>query len=509
MKQHRNDDGYVAAMTSLLMVPLMVFAAFAVDIGAWYVRGQQAQVAADAASLAGVALLPDFNEAKQVALDTAARNGYLDQPGCDGTAAACTPTSFPQVVVEQLASTVLEVTIFTEAEVYLGQVVLDDEIDVTRFAVAESLPPVPMGNPSSTLGGGSDEVADIVSNFWLRAMPECEPRSTGDLIGSGGNCSGNANPNHRPEGHTFVVDVPVAGSYDIQARITCAEFGGDQANAPMTFTLYDTDSTPFDDNDNVTGSPLAVNTIDRPDTAICPDDGSGWSRTLDPAPWVNIHTVGDAGRYVLQAKNPAFAAANRSLYSLRVVPSGLDLACSRVGPSGTAGCPTILAKDYLTTYTNAELFPGGTIGQAQLYLAEIDDRHAGNIMEVELFDPADGVDEVRIVAPDGSYADVPWYSIDCLQFGYDCGRGDLGSPAVPISQTCGGDPCIRQDTGISFQDRTIRIEIPLPTTYQCVYPAAEPRDCWWRVEYRDLDLDTNETMTWSVQVLGDPIRLVE
>ena len=53
------EGGYVAVMTGLLLMVLMGLAAFAVDVGQWYVVGQQEQRAADAAALAGVTKLPD------------------------------------------------------------------------------------------------------------------------------------------------------------------------------------------------------------------------------------------------------------------------------------------------------------------------------------------------------------------------------------------------------------------------------------------------------------------
>ena len=497
-------------MTALLLIPLMIFAALAVDVGAWYVEADQAQRAADAGALAGVVWMPDLTRATQAAKDTTARNGFVDQPGCDATAEACSPTAYPQVVVTRAGSQQLRVDVLTAGDVYFGSVVRQQPLKLWRNAVAEYVLPVPLGNPTSTLGMGTDTAAGgYVSNFWLRAMTECEARSTGDFIGAGGACPTNTNPNHRDEGHTFVVDVPLDASYDIQARTTCAEFGGDQANASMRFRLFDTDDTPLDDNDNVLVPPLTEVTVTRPSTAVCPVNGSGWSRTGDPAPWVTVGTVSTAGRYVLQAKNPMYNANIRSLYSLRVVPHGQSVTCTRVGPTGTSGCPNIFAKDYLTAYTHGQMFPNGSIGTAQLYLAEIAAEHAGKIMQVELFDPADGIDNVKIVDPKGAYVDFSWHTIDCLTYGYLCARGDLGTPAALIHQTCSGVPCLKQDTGISFQDRTIRFNIPLAADYACQTTAGEPENCWWKVEYEDTDANANETTTWGVTLVGDPVHLIE
>jgi hypothetical protein len=225
---------------------------------------------------------------------------------------------------------------------------------------------------------------------------------------------------------------------------------------------------------------------------------------------VSLGNISTAGRYVLQAKNPGYNANVRSLYSLRIVPSGFvgSWSCSRIGASGTSGCPNIFAKDYLTAYTHAQMFPGGTIGLAQLYLAEIAAVHAGKTMQVELFDPADGIDSVRILDPHGQYVDFSWYTVDCRLYSYDCVRGDLGSSSSPLHQTCSGVPCLEQASGISFQDRTIKISIPLDAGYTCNHPAGQPEDCWWKVEYADTDANANETTTWGVTLSGDPVHLI-
>ncbi|MEM7273308.1 MAG: pilus assembly protein TadG-related protein [Actinomycetota bacterium] len=503
--------GYILPTTALLMLPLMIFAALAVDVGSWYAEAAQAQKAADAAALAGVPLLATEAEAIAVAKDVAARNGYVDQPGCD--VLPCTPTAFPQVVVTRLALNQLRVDIFTTADMMFGRVVSDEPVEIERSGTAEHAPQVPLGNPTSTLGSATDVASGgYVPNYWLRASSDCEGRATGDFIGAGGGCP-NTNPNHRDEGHTFIVDVPVAGSYVLQARTSCFERGGAQANASMRFRVFPADTTPLDDDDNTTLPPMADVTVDRPGTDICPADGSGWSRNYDPAPWVTITNLSNAGRYVMQAKNPAPTANVRSLYSLRVVPASqagaYNYSCSRVGAAGSSGCPNILAKDYLTTLTAAEMFPSGSVGKTEVFLAEIAEFYAGETMRIELFDPADGIDVVRIVDPNGNYVDFSWYSVDCSLYNYRCGRGDYGTKASPITQTCSGTPCISQKDGYSFQDRTAMLEIPLPSDYSCAAPSGQPPDCWWRVEYEDNNSSVIDTTTWGVTILGDPVHLID
>src|SRR5690349_4242481 len=76
----RDDRGYALIMTALLLVPLMVMTAFAVDVGAWYAQSTRIQRAADAASLAGVPYVAtNLNLARELAYDAAAANGFTDR----------------------------------------------------------------------------------------------------------------------------------------------------------------------------------------------------------------------------------------------------------------------------------------------------------------------------------------------------------------------------------------------------------------------------------------------
>ena len=59
----RDERGYVLILTALILIPLLLISAMAVDYGAWYTSGSRMQRAADAAALAGVVWLPDLTTA--------------------------------------------------------------------------------------------------------------------------------------------------------------------------------------------------------------------------------------------------------------------------------------------------------------------------------------------------------------------------------------------------------------------------------------------------------------
>lgn len=532
-ENEQRQAGYVMAMTALLLIPLLIFAAFATDVGAWYVRGQQNQRAADAAALAGVVWMPNAPAAAVAALDTIHLNGYptaivVDQATFDNTADDPDPT--PQVLLTAIGQQQLRVDLKSQGEVYFGQIVMDS-ITLSRYGVAEYVLPVPMGSPENALGTGRDTQYGVIDNFWLRSNSRCTNRVSGDFIESiqtGQDCDGNGpvNPLFQPEGHTFIVEVPSAGSWDLQIRMTCWVLNGREveSNGPMRFTVYPPDNTPLDDYDNSTNNPPIVGTpvdFQRPDAAECDTDGDGandWDQAGgDPGLWHTIANVDSQGRYLLEAQNiwnelHGNNSIGLALYSMRVQQRGFpgDFSCSRVGAGAWPDCPSIFGRDFLTVYSHATMFPTGT-NEALLSLAEIGEEHRGKQLEIIMFDAADGIDAVQIIKPDGTPADVPWSSIDNSIYGYNSPSHTPSGDVGPFSQTCGANgPCIHETRPtLRFQDRTVRILVDIPQSYSCEHPVAQPVDCWWQVKYLDHNNQINETTTWGVQVIGDPVRLVD
>ncbi len=91
-RRRRRDGGYVLIITALMLLPLLAFTGFAVDLGVWAGTASQVQAAADASALAGVVYLPDLSaKAISVAKDTARKNGYQD--GVNGVTVTVTPNS--------------------------------------------------------------------------------------------------------------------------------------------------------------------------------------------------------------------------------------------------------------------------------------------------------------------------------------------------------------------------------------------------------------------------------
>ncbi len=499
------DGGYVMAATALLLIPLMIFAAFATDVGAWYVEGQRVQRAVDAGALAGVVWLPDEAKAAQIALETIRLNGYptavLVASQADLDAAAIGGN--PAVMVDSIRPQELRVSMKSSGDIFLAGLAGVGGVGIPGQGTAEYVKPLSMSNPTSALGNGVD--APNPDNFWLNILPESNNRNAGDLISSINGRTG-SNPNYDSRGYLYVIDVPAGASganWFLQIRSSC--FTQNQGRAD--YTLYAPDLTPFNDYDNVAAAnQVETDTFGREiNTGPC-----NWSAAGDDATWTDFHDVGTAaGRWVFQAKHAG--GSGRVLYSIRVVDGSGNTCVSTTNPN----CPVISALNWMGAFTQAAMFGAGSpssFTDSELYLAEVDDEYAGNTLEILLFDPADGIDAVKVKDPFGNFANFTWDTIDVDEFGYD-GGNYYTTDAGPFNQLCGGDSAVTSPAGGNcnpsqsqrnwFQDRTVRLRVPISTT------PCNGTDCWWKLVYVNNSNDSNETTTWRASVIGDPVRLTE
>ena len=230
----QGDDGYVLAMAGLLIVPLVVMTALAVDVGAWYAQATRMQRTADAAALAGVPMMPNFAAARVAALSVTQRNGYAD--------------SSVTVANDPLYPNRLRVSIDGEGDRYFSGAGGVKKQMLSRFAVAEFNRNLQMGSPINFLGKDPDVDPDNLAArsgaqqpMWLNTSGYMSPKSSGDQFTSS-NCSGStssiiapcngsgpgSNPEFSPDGYYYLVDVTAPhGPLDIQVYDPSAVHMGD------------------------------------------------------------------------------------------------------------------------------------------------------------------------------------------------------------------------------------------------------------------------------------------
>ena len=515
------EDGYVAPMAALLLIPLMIFAALAVDVGSWYIRADQAQKAADAAALAGTVWLPDQAKATEVAIDTAARNGFRDPTWTavhGGTANAT--VNVPGLTADES----LIVSISVDSPSYFGSVVLDS-ITIRREAAAKVINPIRMGNPSNGLGTGNLDPSELgvpPDGIWLGLNGWCSDHQNGDPISvehygayvAGGSrfyCGSSyvgLNPTYDPNGYDFVVDVP-PGAGPVALEIfepgLCTDADatdllysaseGSNGGPPIRARVYANDDTARYHEDNLTGTPVADITYT---TSDCTGGSGAGGR------WYTIHTVpsGSAaeGRWYIRINAiPGTSYTNMNMFSLRARPTADTLLCSSMTD---ATCPELYAKDWLPLWRPN--FGGAAAGQvAEFFLASVSDEYAGKTIEISLFDAGEGMDNIQFLSPDGVEQPFEQRLANC-SVGLICGDTvNWPETSATGNDTCSGVPCL-DVTGSVFQDMWTVLTVDLPADYTC------SPNCWWKVRYTPVSGGiVSDRTTWAVRVIGDPVRLTE
>jgi hypothetical protein len=198
----KRDKGYVLAFVGVMLIPLLAFTSFSVDLGAWYAKAAEIQQAADAASLGGAAFLPDVNRATVEAKNLAKRNGF-DDADQNTTVTVSVPPEDPKrisVTIRLSGSSVPN---------YFSGVFGNSEQYLQRMSTAEYLPAPRMGSPRNYLGTGycplgnsntattpalnvtngpfsfADNEAncahpELAENWWLSHSYACNERTSGD-----------------------------------------------------------------------------------------------------------------------------------------------------------------------------------------------------------------------------------------------------------------------------------------------------------------------------------------
>lgn len=57
-----------------------------------------------------------------------------------------------------------------------------------------------------------------------------------------------------------------------------------------------------------------------------------------------------------------------------------------------------------------------------------------------------------------------------------------------------------------YNGKWVNLDIPIPNNYTCTLGALP--GCWWKIRYV-INGQANDTTTWSAEVIGDPVHLVE
>ncbi len=582
------EAGYAVVLTALMLVPLMGFAGFAVDVGSWYAQASSLQRAADAAALAGVVWQPDFAAAETAALAAAERNGYVD--GVDGVTVAINDTGLNQ----------LEVVITdTSVDMYFAGLFIDN-VTIARSATSEYVKSVPMGSPENFLG--NDPILGESPNLWLATFGPQTSKRSGDryhteVCGGAIFCTGSNNDEHDGDGYFFTVavdsvqaanlnfeifdavhhnygdrctetsssngnggnwlfndgDVPSEswystnqkglGTYDEEryekggsgnpggAAWCPGDNGLNGTNYEMTIIVREPDNTPFDNTDNPVicwtrwGADQPSNqsdfVSDLLDDAgrqpVASGSGSGGSVPSSSSlafretfrEWANFcaDTSPQTGDYVVQIRTNA-DSANPTVWDTSVNTQGRNRYSLRVGfgTAGTASYGTgvsLSADGRLPMYVNVPPGAPSTCASSPtcFYIARILPEYAGQQLQLDVFDLTDGSSiNVSFVPPTDSGLTV-FSSCDFIFFNENGSTADLAETNCTATYSANN----QLKSGGSNGDSIAAI-IDVPVSYTCNDSSAF--GCWVTAEMT-FNGTPSDTTTWSAELTGDPIRLVE
>jgi hypothetical protein len=493
MRRRRREDGLALVWLGLTLVLLIGMAGFGTDLGWLYLNTSRAQKAADSAALAGVVNLPGFPIlAESDAKDAARANGY-DPDGAD------------TLVVTPLSEDRLHVELHTRIDTFFLKVLGFDHFDITREATSEYLKPIPLGSPNPCFGqDGNGAICDPnPTDFWAAVSAPFTRKEDGDPFST--QCNPNAsasscavaNPDFNRgvggyNGYYYGVEVP-EGSENLTVSIFDARFderpnypdvetadarlswpGGPNPGVTTHFQLHEVDTSPSDPTNN---PPIGGCAMD-----LDPDIDPGVA-SPETNQWTTLCSVG---------------SPTPGIYMLHVWSSGEGSGTNQfaVGAQSTSGGPLrVYGINDMSIFSN-RLVPGSP---SQLYLAEIEEAHAGKMLELEFFDAGDaqGHSEMHVRDPFGQLPPNCTYEIwnhdqsSLIDTGNGCSWVTSDPPNIQI-----------------FNNQWIKALIDLPDDPEdmCNEALGELLACFWHME---LALsDPNERTTWRARVIGNPVRLI-
>ncbi|MCB0994423.1 MAG: hypothetical protein KDB21_04990 [Acidimicrobiales bacterium] len=220
-RRFRSDRGFVAVWIAITFSVMVGFAAFAVDLGNWYLGRSRAQNAADAAALGGVVFLPDDPDtAEDTVLAIASQHGFAATDvditiGEDGDLKVC--------VEETVDNVFLPVIGFPASKTVDG---------CAKAAFERALE---MGSPSNILGNDPEDSGSQPGFVLGLAGPEWskvngDRHQTRDCGGNYvANCGGSPvdNTEYSEDGYIFAIDVTGTNGNDLRVQIFDPAWVGD------------------------------------------------------------------------------------------------------------------------------------------------------------------------------------------------------------------------------------------------------------------------------------------
>ena len=546
------EGGYVAVMTALLLTVFIGLSAFAVDVGNWYLVGQQEQRAADAAAMAGVTSLPsNADVAFATARNYSKINGF--EHNVNSTTVINTLDGRP---------TRLKTTVNRTVKNFFGSLLGVPTTTISRSAVADYAGPVPMGSPCNRFGNNPDAGATdapacsgVLGGFWASVNAPAALKANGDpyqgnVCGSSSPAPGNVdgctttsgpNIDYATSGYYYTVSVKAPPPTTLKIELfdpvfvnqglQCDESSMSRAHEATNPIVTDAATRYNFGSDNPPGSPRPYCTGDatlggiamKTQFTVRSPGTSSW----DPSTFLPV--TGCQKIYPgFSGDNREMLDSNRSLYDVNLVTpfrrwvtlctinnpvagdyliqvntNGLGTETSTAtnhfsmratgSVAGDLAKLSIAGREKMGIYANK---PGVT---TEFHLARVPSSAAGQTLKVRLFDVGDSAaggasGTINIVKPPDA--------VNSSDF-TNCTAVRSTNPAVTLP-TCS----LTNVTSSTHNGKWQSISVPIPANYSCT--DTNDANCWVRLRYvYGSSTNPNDVTAWTANIEGDPVRLVE
>jgi Flp pilus assembly protein TadG len=544
----------VAVMAALLLMVFMGLAAFAVDVGQWYLVGQQEQRAADAAAMAGVTSLPgNLAGANALASTYSKANGFEHLP-----AAPKNPTTVTSVLDGK--NTRLRVTVSRTVSNIFGPLLGVPNTTISRTAVADYTGPVPLASPCNEFGNDPDPGSPTnkstncanVGSFWANVGSPKATKVSGDAHQSNvcttaqDGCAGSVNSDYDANGYIYVVTVtaPVTGltiqAFDPSQIIvgdTCSGGGTSQleeaagigSGAPLgsadASVRYRTGAGAWCSGDTIING---TSGLIKTQFTVRATGGNAW----DPTSWpvqTGCNTVSnprtfngfntrlrdalDSNRNPIPEVRETFrrwvtlctitGTVQPGTYAIQVKTNGLT---PLANPSDLLGGHNRFAlrafgsgstdEDFVTVaaFNKMAVYANTPNGTSRFFLAKVPSGAKGQTFNIRLFDVGDGAtagsSTIKVLPPSENGVGATFTG--CT------GTGVVNAP-LPSCQIA---------VSSAYNGKWQKIAVPIPSTYTCDDTLLT--GCWTRLEFfYGNGSSPADTTSWAASIDGDPVRLVE
>lgn len=543
----RQDKGFILAMCAICLGVLLAVGGFAVDVGNWYLHASRLQRAADAAALAGAIYLPgDSDSAIDRAESLLTQNDF--------------PIAGSEVKVQPLHPTQLKVTITEDVSNHFVQLIGLNKTRLSRAAVGEYHPYIPMGSPSNVLGieapqlnaWEKTDIAGTQSNYWLNISAAGTPKSTGDRFSSGictngtDGCNVSTTPpwgnvDYSTFGQRYIIRIKPGTTGRLAVEAFDPEFASvgdlcDSSTLKNNNTQYsDPTNTgiltwgsdnPACTGDNASGSgtpPTTTFQLFTPEisaTGSQPINVTGCTPTNGAGiyPGYNENVI---SRYNNDAMFRSYFRKWSRVCTLQLgsqFPPGDYILNVRNGNSTAvsglnrfalrAGILTQAGTLDTAMTANVSLFSQGRLvvyakdknADSTFYIARILPGAKGQTLVVTLFDIGDAAEgaSLRFIPPtDATSGGNPMVNFSSCKY-----KGPGQSTYVNMGSGCS----ISNMTSSTYNGKVVLLKVSLPADYEC--DDDSPSGCWTRLKLHYNSGNVTDTTSWVAALNANPAHLV-